>query len=142
VAADPLVTRLRDEIHSLDDVAAEMLRHYREYGPTAPRDAHAAAGGSGDRTAAYAANRALRQRGLVEHIGRGKHDYALPSLVVEESRDPLSPDEELSAGERDRLVAAVESVFVDGVEAPSADAPTAADGGGGAAGGPAPWPDG
>jgi hypothetical protein len=142
-AADPLVTRLRDGIHSLDDVAVEMLRHYRQYGPTTPRDAHAAAGGSGDRTLAYAANRALRQCGLVAHVGRGKHDYALPSLVVEESRDPLSPDEELPAEDRDRLVAAIESVFVEGVETPAneaADAPTAADGGD-AAGGRTPWPD-
>ena len=142
-SSDPLVTRLRDEIHSLDDLAVEMLRHYRSYGPTTPIDAHAAAGGSGDRTAAYATNRALRQRGLVEHVGRGQHDYALPSLVDREARDPFDPDSELPADDRDRLVGAVESVFVDDVEAPSADdadAPAAVDSGTGE-NEVAPWPD-
>ncbi|QLD87654.1 DUF87 domain-containing protein [Natronomonas salina] len=142
-SSDPLVARLRDEIHSLDDLAVEMLRHYRSYGPTTPIDAHAAAGGSGDRTAAYATNRALRQRGLVEHVGRGKHDYALPSLVDEEARDPFDPDAALPDEERDRLVDAVESVFVEDVEAPStgdADTPAATDGGTGEDA-LAPWPD-
>jgi predicted nucleic acid-binding Zn finger protein len=140
--ADPLVARLRDEIHSLEDLAVEMLRHYRSYGPTTPLEAHAAAGGSGERTAAYATNRALRQRGLVEHVGRGQHDYALPSLVDEESRDPFAPDEELPDEELDRILAAVESVFVDDVEVPDDGAEVASASGDGTVGDAvAPWPD-
>ncbi|MUV86344.1 DUF87 domain-containing protein [Natronomonas sp. CBA1123] len=115
-ASDPLVTRLRDEIYSLEDIAVEMLRHYRDYGPTTPQEAHAAAGGSGDRTESYAVNRALRQRGFVAHVGRGKHDYALPSLVAEESVDPFEPNERLPDDERDELVRKIEAVFVEGIE--------------------------
>ena len=129
---DPLVDRLRDEIYSLDDIAVEMLRHYRDYGPTTPQEAHAAAGGSGDRTESYAANRSLRQRGLVAHVGRGKHDYALPSLVAEESVDPFEPNERLPDDERDEMVRAIEAAFVDSVEPQTADegnGTAAADGG-------------
>jgi TolA-binding protein len=130
---NPLVRRLRDEIVSLEDIAVEMLRHYREYGPTTPQEAHAAAGGSGDRTESYAANRSLRQRGLVAHVSCGKHDYALPSVVAEESVDPFEPNESLPAEEREELVRAVEASFLDGVEAPDAgghdDATAATDGG-------------
>ena len=131
-AGDPLVDRLRDEIYSLDDIAVEMLRHYRDYGPTTPQEAHAAAGGSGDRTESYAANRSLRQRGLVAHVGRGKHDYALPSLVAEESVDPFEPNERLPDDERDEMVRAIEAAFVDSVEPQTADegnGTAAADGG-------------
>ena len=49
---------------------------------------------------------------------RSRHDYALPSLVVEESIDPLAPDERIPDDERDRIVRAVEASFVDEVEAP------------------------
>ncbi|MFW5964777.1 MAG: helicase HerA domain-containing protein, partial [Natronomonas sp.] len=128
-ASDPLVDRLRDEIYSLDDIAVEMLRHYRDYGPTTPQEAHAAAGGSGDRTESYAVNRALRQRGLVAHVGRGKHDYALPSLVAEESVDPFEPNERLPDDERDELVRAIEAAFVESIEPQTGDATAAADGG-------------
>jgi TolA-binding protein len=146
-ASDPLVTRLRDEIYSLDDIAVEMLRHYRDYGPTTPQEAHAAAGGSGDRTESYAANRALRQRGLVAHVGRGKHDYALPSLVAEESVDPFEPNERLPDDERDELVQAIEAAFVEGIEPQTADegnGTAAADGGeveSDHADGVTPWPE-
>ena len=118
---DGVVTRLRDRIEALDEVAVAMLRHYREYGPVRPPDAHAAVGGSGDRVEAYAVNRRLRERGLVAHVGRGHHDYVLASLVDEVAADPLDPDARLSTDERDRVVDAVETVFVDGVEPPSAD---------------------
>ena len=125
----PLVARLRSEISGLDEAAAAMLEHYREYGPTTPQEAHAATGGSGDRTEAYAANRALRKRGLVAHVGRGHHDYALTQLVVEETVDPFSPNERISAAERDRLVRAIETSFFEDVEPPApADEP-------------APWPE-
>lgn len=111
-----LVSRLRNEVLSLDPLALEMLRHYRDHGPTTPQEAHAAAGGSGERIQAYATNRQLRERRLVEHVGRGHHDYALPALVAEESTDPLSRGGDLSGGDRDRIVRAVETAFVDGVE--------------------------
>ena len=117
-ADESLVDRLRREIDDLSDTERGMLRHYREHGPATPQESHAAAGGSGDRTDAYAANRSLRERGLVEHAARGRHDYALPSLVVEESIDPLAPDERIPDDERDRIVRAVEASFVDEVEAP------------------------
>jgi hypothetical protein len=115
---ESLTDRLRREIAALEDVERAMLRHYREYGPATPQAAHAAAGGSGDRTAAYAANRSLRRRGLVEHAATGSHEYALPALVAEESVDPLSMDDGISETERDRIVRAVEASFVEDVEAP------------------------
>ncbi len=125
----PLVARLRSEISGLDEATRAMLEHYREYGPTTPQEAHAATGGSGDRTEAYAANRALRKRGLVAHVGRGQHDYALTQLVVEETVDPFSPNERISAAERDRLVRAIEASFFEDVEPPTLTDE------------PAPWPD-
>ncbi len=125
----PLVARLRREIDSLEEPALSMLRHYREYGPTTPVEAHAAAGGSGDRTAAYAANRQLRTRRLVEHVGRGNHDYALTALVSEECRDPFA-ESEPAEETVDPLVRTIEATFVDGVEPASFDADEAA-----------PWPE-
>ena len=53
-----------------------------------------------------------------EDAARGRHDYALSSLVVVESIDPLAPDERIPDDERDRIVRAVEASFVDEVEAP------------------------
>ena len=118
---DGVVARLRERIEALDEVAVAMLRHYRDHGPVRPPDAHASVGGSGDRVEAYAVNRRLRERGLVAHVGRGHHDYALASLADELAADPLDPDARLSNGERDRVVDAVEATFVEGVQPPSAD---------------------
>jgi len=115
---ESLVDRLVREIAALDEVERAMLRHYRSYGPATPPSAHAAAGGSGDRTDAYAANRSLRRRGLVEHAARGAHEYALPALVAAEAVDPFAVDGGVSDAERDRLVRAIEASFVDDVEAP------------------------
>ncbi len=64
-----------------------MLAYYKEHGPGTPLNAHFSAGGSGDRTAAYARNRTLRLRGLIEHVGRGKYDYRLSALLCEEGED-------------------------------------------------------
>ncbi|MFT4905449.1 MAG: hypothetical protein ACI8UR_002026, partial [Natronomonas sp.] len=155
-ADDSLAARLQAEIDALDDIAVGMLRQYRNHGPVTPQDAHAAAGGSGDRTGAYAANRTLREHGFVTHVARGNHDYALPSLVVSESKDPFNLNNTLPAAERDRIVQAVESSFVPGVDAPGAADPgttteaetdaesdesaTAADGGA-TASQVEPWPD-
>ena len=76
----------------LDAVTRGMLRYYRDHGPGTPMDALFSAGGSEDRTAAYARNRRLRVRGLVEHVGRGRYDYRLPDLLREETgRDSAGP---------------------------------------------------
>lgn len=138
-----LVARLSAEIESLSVVEREMLRHYRDHGPTAPQDAHAGVGGSGDRTEAYAANRALRRLGVVEHAARGKHRYALPALLAEAATDPLSPDDGPAEAELDRLVQAVEASFVHDVLPPSAepDAETSGVGDFGDTDGVGAWPD-
>jgi hypothetical protein len=120
-AAGPdLVEDLRSAIDSLSVVERQMLRHYRDDGPATPMAAHAAAGGSGDRTEAYAANRALRRVGVVEHAARGTHRYALPTLVEARGGDPFETDG-LADGERDRLVQRVEASFVPEVRPPSAE---------------------
>jgi len=88
----PLVRRLRTEVDALDDVATGMVRQYRRHGPMEPGEAHAAAGGSGDRRPAYAANRRLRQLGLIAHVGCGQYEYALAELIREELTDPVRPE--------------------------------------------------
>jgi hypothetical protein len=69
-----------------------MLSFYREFGPTTPLNAHFAAGGDGDRTDAYAHNRALRTAGLIEHVGRGHYDYRLRDLLEAELGDHVDED--------------------------------------------------
>ncbi|PSQ15722.1 ATPase [Halobacteriales archaeon QS_8_69_73] len=118
---ESLAGRLRREIGELSDTEREMLRRYRGDGPATPQEAHAAAGGSGDRTDAYAANRSLRRLGLVDHVARGRHGYALPELIAEETDDRLG-----DASDHDRLVRAVEATFLEHVDPPG----DAADGGG------------
>ncbi|PSP85418.1 ATPase [Halobacteriales archaeon QS_1_68_17] len=73
------VAELRETAASLESTTREMLRYYREDGPGTPIDAQRAAGGTGDRTRAYARNRTLRTAGFIEHVGRGNYDYALRS---------------------------------------------------------------
>ncbi|MDS0221128.1 DUF87 domain-containing protein [Haloarcula sp. S1AR25-5A] len=99
---------LRDDIEELDRKTRRMLAYYREQGPGTPLNAHFSAGGSGDRTAAYARNRELRLRGLVEHVGRGKYDARLAALVREESDPQLEEDEVES------VISRLESAFLDG----------------------------
>ncbi|WP_367176100.1 helicase HerA domain-containing protein [Haloarcula rubripromontorii] len=99
---------LRADIEELDRKTCRMLAYYREQGPGTPLNAHFSAGGSGDRTAAYARNRELRLRGLVEHVGRGKYDARLAALVREESDRGLD-DEEVES-----VVSRLESAFLDG----------------------------
>ena len=110
---DPLVSRLREEIRGLDPIAVRMLRQYRAHGPVTPQECHAMADGSGDRGPAYAANRALRTTGFVEHVGCGQYDYALARLVREERSDPFRPEESLPAAELSELVSAIEAAFLD-----------------------------
>ncbi|PSP38493.1 ATPase [Halobacteriales archaeon QH_7_65_31] len=66
-----VVTELRETIDAFDPITRGMLAHYRESGPISPLDAHVAAGGDGDRTAAYRRNGELRKHDLVAHAGRG-----------------------------------------------------------------------
>jgi len=110
---DPLVSRLRDEIGALEETAAEMLEQYRNYGPMDPQDAHAAAGGSGDRGPAYATNRRLRQRGLISHVGCGQYDYALAELVAAELGDPIKPEQPPDDDTVAEVVAAIEAPNAD-----------------------------
>ncbi|MBX0323405.1 DUF87 domain-containing protein [Halomicroarcula sp. F13] len=77
------------DLTEMNDKTLRMLAYYREHGPGTPLNAQFSAGGDGDRTAAYARNRTLRLRGLVEHVGRGKYDYRLRDLVSEESDETL-----------------------------------------------------
>ena len=82
---EPLVVReLKADIAGMETKARKMLHFYREFGPGTPLNAHFAAGGDGDRTRAYAYNRTLRTRGLIEHVGRGRYDYRLEALLEEE----------------------------------------------------------
>ncbi len=99
---------LRADIEELDRKTRRMLAYYREQGPGTPLNAHFSAGGSGDRTAAYARNRELRLRELVEHVGRGKYDSRLAALVREES------DRRLGEDEVESVVSRLESAFLDG----------------------------
>jgi len=81
--AGELTRKLREELAGLDARTRGMLRYYRDHGPGTPMDALFSAGGSEDRTEAYARNRRLRVRGLVEHVGRGRYAYRVPDLVRE-----------------------------------------------------------
>jgi len=99
---------LRADVEELERKTRRMLAYYHEQGPGTPLNAHFSAGGSGDRTAAYARNRELRLRGLVEHVGRGKYDARLAELVQEES------DRRLDEDEVESVVTRLESAFLDG----------------------------
>jgi hypothetical protein len=74
---------IADDLADLEPETRQMLRYYRDHGPGTPIDALFAAGGSDDRTEAYARNRRLRVHGLVEHVGRGRYDYRVPALLAE-----------------------------------------------------------
>jgi hypothetical protein len=79
--ATPVVERVRAVLADLDDTTRAMLAAYRDRGPCSPLDAHVAAGGDGDRTVAYRRNSELRRAGLINHAGRGRYAYALPTFV-------------------------------------------------------------
>jgi hypothetical protein len=105
-----VVREIETKIDELEDKTRRMLAYYRDHGPGTPLNAHFSAGGSGDRTAAYARNRTLRLRGLVEHVGRGKYDYRLAALVSEES------DETLENETSQRYASQIERQVLDGEE--------------------------
>ncbi|WP_224269414.1 helicase HerA domain-containing protein [Haloprofundus salinisoli] len=102
-----IVSELHEAIESLDEVTREMLAYYRAKDLSTPVDAHVGAGHSGDQQLAYGRNRALRQAGFIEHVGRGRYRYTLPELVRDEYADRLAD------GEFAATVAAVESSFSD-----------------------------
>ncbi|QSG09669.1 ATP-binding protein [Halapricum desulfuricans] len=87
------VSSLRTEIRNLDEKARRMLAHYDEQGPATPLDAHFVAGGTGDRTDAYAHNRRLRTAGLIEHVGRGNYDVCLRKRLDETTNGRLAENE-------------------------------------------------
>ncbi len=91
---EPVAVReLKAEIAGLETLTREMLSVYREDGPMDPQEAHVTAGGDGDRTRSYARNRALRTRGLIEHVGRGYYDDTVRETLTEK----------LSLEDRDRV---------------------------------------
>jgi uncharacterized coiled-coil protein SlyX len=91
-----IVTDLRDTLSALGEIPRRMLAHYRAHGVAAPVDAHAAAGGTGDRTDAYRHNGTLRETDLIAHAGRGRYRARLRERVREAHGD-VDPDPELLA---------------------------------------------
>ena len=87
------VDSLRTEIRGLDEKTRRMLAYYDEQGPATPLDAHFVAGGTGDRTNAYAHNRALRTAGLIEHVGRGTYDVCIRERLDEATDGRLANDD-------------------------------------------------
>ena len=99
-----LVADIRADIVAMDEKTRRMLAFYKDQGPGTPLNAHFSSGGSGDRTAAYARNRTLRLRGLIEHVGRGSYGYRLRELIEAESDgrlDDLETEEYASRIERE-----------------------------------------
>jgi len=81
------------DLRELDEKAQRMLQYYVEQGPDTPLNAHFSAGGSGDRTRAYAYNRQLRLGGFIEHASCGRYESVLRELVTDEAPADLSaPD--------------------------------------------------
>jgi TolA-binding protein len=78
---DPLEA-IRAELDALEPVERGMLAYYLREGPATPDEAHVVAGRPDDRELAYDHNRTLRQRGFVQHAGRGEYVAALPSLLA------------------------------------------------------------
>jgi len=99
--------RVRAEIRTLEPKTRKMLAYYREQGRASPLDAHFVAGGSGDRTSAYARNRALRTTGLIEHVGQGAYAYRLRDLLAERAPEDIEDDD------LDAYAAAIEAAFDD-----------------------------
>ncbi|QLH78559.1 DUF87 domain-containing protein [Halosimplex rubrum] len=122
---------LADDLADLDAETRQMLRYYRDHGPGTATDALFAAGGSDDRTEAYARNRRLRVHGLVEHVGRGRYDYRVPALLRERT-DRDAVDSFVQQVERaldgDALeappTADEDAADVPAEDAPAEDAPT------------------
>ncbi len=114
---EPLAVReLKADIAGMETKTRKMLAFYREFGPGTPLNAHFAAGGDGDRTQAYARNRTLRTRGLIEHVGRGRYDYCLRDLLADEF------DGHVDEGKIADFADNIESRALDGADVEDADA--------------------
>jgi hypothetical protein len=96
---------MRRALADLDERSRAMLAQYRERGPCEPVDAHVAAGGDADRTAAYRRNRQLREAGVVRHAGRGRYAYALAGEVRQAHDGRLAEPELRAVVERIERVA-------------------------------------
>jgi hypothetical protein len=104
---EAVVAGLRAEIEELSDLSRRMLAHYRAEGPSAPVDAHVAAGGTPAEPMAYGRNRPLRTAGFVEHVEADRYRYVLPERVEE------AFDGHLAGDALDEAVRDVERAFVD-----------------------------
>ena len=104
---EAVVAGLRAEIEELSALSRRMLAHYRSEGPSAPVDAHVAAGGTPAEPMAYGRNRPLRTAGFVEHVEADRYRYVLPERV-EEAFDGHLAGDALNEAVRD-----VERAFVD-----------------------------
>jgi hypothetical protein len=97
-AAEPrFLVDLQIEIDEMERKTRRMLAYYVEQGPDTPLNAHFSAGGSGDRTNAYARNRRLRLAGFIEHVGRGRYAPRLRALVEDQGPDDLEVTDLVSA---------------------------------------------
>jgi hypothetical protein len=101
----PVEREMRRALADLDERSRAMLAQYRERGPCEPVDAHVAAGGDADRTAAYRRNRQLREAGVVRHAGRGRYAYALAGEVRQAHDGRLAEPELRAVVERIERVA-------------------------------------
>jgi hypothetical protein len=101
----PSVGDLRAMIRDLGPKTRRMLAYYHEQGPSTPLDAHFVAGGTGDRTDAYAHNGKLRDADLIEHVGRGKYDTCL------DDRLDAATDGKLDESDRRTFLARLESLL-------------------------------
>ena len=97
------------DVEEMDEKTRRMLDYYVDQGPDTPLNAHFSAGGSGDRTNAYAHNRQLRLAGFVEHVGRGRYAPRLQDLVRESAPDDLPANEIVDA-----VVELRQTITVDG----------------------------
>ncbi|MEF8839100.1 MAG: DUF87 domain-containing protein [Haloarculaceae archaeon] len=83
------VRRLVRDLRHLDDRSRGMLGHYHDQGHATPIGALLESGGGEDRNAAYANNRALRKKGLIEHVGRGQYRHRLAEALEERAEVDL-----------------------------------------------------
>ncbi|WP_084510054.1 helicase HerA domain-containing protein [Haloplanus natans] len=104
---EAVVAGLREEIEALSGLSRRMLAHYRTEGPSAPVDAHVAAGGTPAEPMAYGRNRPLRTAGFVEHVEEDRYRYVLPERVADAFDGGLAGDA------LDEAVRDVERAFVD-----------------------------
>jgi hypothetical protein len=91
---EPLTVReLKAEIAGWPTKTRKMLAVYLQEGPETPLNAHFSAGGDGSRTDAYAHNRRMRTRGVIDHVGRGNYDSCLGELLASELPDSFDASE-------------------------------------------------